>query len=154
METHKERLEALENNVSDIQEGMSKMFVKLQRLLESLNSRGDSRQGSPSRSRINEGESGRVFSPLRRNRSEFPRYASDDSTKWLNSVAHYFEYQEVLDQEKVMMVAYYMEGKTHQWWHWLRRIHRQENRVITWQTFEEELWSWFGPPTGVDSMKP
>ena len=54
METHKEKLETLENNVSDIQEGMSKMFVELQRLLESLNSRGDSGRGSPSRSRINE----------------------------------------------------------------------------------------------------
>ena len=97
MANHKERLEALENNVSDIQEGMSKMFVELQRLSESLNSRGDSGQGSPSRSRINEGESGRVALPLRRNIMEFSRYADDDSMEWLNRVAHYFEYQEVLD---------------------------------------------------------
>ena len=31
MATHKKRLEALETNVSDIQEGMVKMFVELQR---------------------------------------------------------------------------------------------------------------------------
>ena len=77
---------------------MAKMLVELQRLLESMNSRGDSWQGSPSQSKINnhrlgtEGELGRVASSLRRNRLEFPRYADDDPTEWLNRVAHYFEY--------------------------------------------------------------
>ena len=115
MVTHKERLEALENNVSDIQQGMTKMFVELQRLSKSLNSKGDFRQGSPSQSRINEGKSGRVASPLRRNKLKFSRYAGNDPMEWLNHMAHYFEYQEVPEQEKVMMAAYYMEGKEHQW---------------------------------------
>ena len=44
---------------------------------------------------------------------EFPRYVRDDPAKWLNSVAHYFKYYEVPEQEKVAMVAYYMEGKVH-----------------------------------------
>ena len=71
-------------------------------------------------------------------------------TEWLNRVAHCFEYQELLEQEKVVMAAHYMKGKMHQWWQLLRLIHQQEYRVITWQTFEEELWSRFGPPARVD----
>ena len=155
MATHKERLEALETNVSDIQEGMGKLFMELQRLSESLNSRGDVWQRSPGQSRENnhsgmEGESGRVHSLQRKNRLEFPRYGGDDPTEWLNRVAYYFEYLDVPEQEKVTVAAYYMEGKAHQWWQWLRRIHQQENRVITWRIFEDELWSRFGPPAGVD----
>ena len=64
------------------------MFAELQRLSKSLNSRGDSWQGSPIQIKINEGESGRVALPVRGNRLEFPRYADDDPTKCLNHVAH------------------------------------------------------------------
>ena len=42
MVTPKERLKALETNVSDIKEGMAKMFAELQKLSEFMNSRGDS----------------------------------------------------------------------------------------------------------------
>ena len=62
---------------------------------------------------------------------EFPRYVGDDPIEWLNRMAHYFEYYEVLEQENVAMTAYRMKGKAHQWWQWLRCIHQQENRVIT-----------------------
>ena len=61
------------------------------------------------------GELGRVNSPQRRKRLEFSRYVGDDPTEWLNLVAHYFEYYEVPGQEKVAMVAYYMERKAYQW---------------------------------------
>ena len=61
-----------------------------------------------------EGESGRVNSLQRRNMLEFPRYVGDDPIEWLNRIAHYFEYYEVLEQEKVAMTAYCMEGKAHQ----------------------------------------
>ena len=47
---------------------------------------------------------------------EFPRYVDNNPTEWLNRVAYYFEYYEVPEQEKVAMLAYYMKGKTHQWW--------------------------------------
>ena len=92
MATHKKRLKALETNVNDIQEGMGKLFMELQRLSESLNSRGDVWQGSPCQSRENnhsgmEGEWGRVHSLQRKNRLEFPRYGGDDPTKWMNRLA-------------------------------------------------------------------
>ena len=79
---------------------------------ESLNSRADSWQGSPSQRKINnplpgtEGKSRRVNSLQMRNKLEFPRYVGDDLIEWLNLVAHYFKYYEVLEQEKVDMAAY------------------------------------------------
>ena len=68
MATHKERLKTLEIHVNNIQEDMANMFAELQRLSESLNSRGDAWQGSLSQSKVNnhspgmERESGRVNS--------------------------------------------------------------------------------------------
>ena len=81
---------------------------------------------------------------------EFQRYAGGDPTKWLNRVTYYFEYHEVPAQEKVTMAVYYMEGKAHQWWQWPPNIQQQENRVITWQIFEDGVCFRFGPPVGVD----
>ena len=83
METHKEILKALEGNVNDIQEGMTKLF------------------GNPSQSMMNKplsgtkGESGRVNSLHRTNKLMFMRYVDDDPMEWLNRVAHYFKYYKI-----------------------------------------------------------
>ncbi|RVW24821.1 hypothetical protein CK203_112252 [Vitis vinifera] len=36
-------------------------------------------------------------------------------------------------------------GEANQWWQWLRRAYQEEDRVVTWELFEEELWARFGP---------
>ena len=35
--------------------------------------------------------------------------------------------------------------RANQWWQWLRRAYQEEDRVVTWELFEEELWARFGP---------
>ena len=45
---------------------------------------------------------------------EFPRYAGDDPTEWFNRVTQYFEYQETINELKVVLAAYDLEGEANQ----------------------------------------
>ena len=48
-----------------------------------------------------------------RNMLEFSRYVWDEPMEWLNHMAHYFEYYELLEHEKVAMASYHTEGKAY-----------------------------------------
>ena len=39
----------------------------------------------------------------------------------------------------------HLEGEANQWWQWLRRAYCEENKLVTWNDFVEELWARFGP---------
>jgi hypothetical protein len=36
-------------------------------------------------------------------------------------VEQFFEYLDTVENQKVAMVAYHLEGEANQWWQWLRR---------------------------------
>nr|GMD47364.1 Retrovirus-related Pol polyprotein from transposon 17.6 [Ipomoea batatas] len=156
MATHKERIEALEANVTEINEGLSKLLAEVQKLTESVHSRHDSAPESPSsnaqqvRTTGSGTESGKSSFLPRFNRVEFPKFSGDDPTEWCNRVAQFFEFHDVPESQRVAIAAYHLEGKANQWWQWVLRTYTRENREITWSLFEEELWARFGPPEGTD----
>ena len=43
------------------------------------------------------------------------------------------------------LASFHLEGEANQWWQWLRRAYREENKLVTWNDFVEELWARFGP---------
>jgi predicted LPLAT superfamily acyltransferase len=45
---------------------------------------------------------------------EFPRYSRDDPTEWFNQVDQFFEYQETVDNQKVSLASFYLEGEANQ----------------------------------------
>nr|GMD40651.1 Retrovirus-related Pol polyprotein from transposon 17.6 [Ipomoea batatas] len=156
MATHKERIEVLEANVTEINEGLSKLLAEVQKLTESVHSRHDSAPASPS-SNAQQGrttgsgtESGKSSFLPRFNRLEFPKFSGDDPTEWCNRVAQFFEFHDVPESQRVAIAAYHLEGKANQWWQWVLHTYTRENREITWSLFEEELWARFGPPEGTD----
>jgi len=57
---------------------------------------------------------------------EFPRYSRDDPTEWFNRVDQFFEYQETVDNQKVSLASFYLEGEANQWWQWLHRAYKEE----------------------------
>jgi hypothetical protein len=57
----------------------------------------------------------------------------------------FFEYLDTVENQKVAMVAYHLEGEANQWWQWLRRTLQGEGQVISWEKFQEELWARFRP---------
>lgn len=87
--------------------------------------------------------------PLR-TKIEFPRFAGDDPTEWFNRVAQFFEFQRTPENQKVSLAAFHLEGEANQWWQWMNRTYQEENLIVTWTMFTEELWSRFGPTDGED----
>lgn len=98
-------------------------------------------------------EGGRQHFQSRVTKLEFPRYAGDDPNEWFNRASQFFEYQETIDEQKVVLASFHLEGKANQWWQWLRRAYREEKKSVTWDVFVEELWARFGPTDGEDFDK-
>ena len=71
---------------------------------------------------------------------EFPKYSGDDPTKWFNRVAQFFEFQSTTENQKVSLASFHLEGEANQWWQWLQCAYEEEGRLVTWESFEEELW--------------
>ena len=81
---------------------------------------------------------------------EFQRYFEDDPTEWFNRVAQFFAFQGTTNNQKVSLTSFHLEGEANQWWQWLRRAYREEGRLVTWESFKEELWAHFGPTKSED----
>ncbi|RVW31621.1 Transposon Tf2-11 polyprotein [Vitis vinifera] len=170
MTTNKERIEILEQGVGGLQDEVQRLGLgmndRMQRLEESLKALSDvvlsSKADQPSHSshsvkqghtpqyQHEETESSRLNIPPLRTKIEFPRFAGDDPTEWFNRVAQFFEFQRTLEDQKVSLAAFHMEGEANQWWQWLNRTYKEENRTVTWTMFADELWARFGPTDGED----
>ena len=70
---------------------------------------------------------------------DFPWYSRDDPTVWLDCVMQYFDYQGTREECKVVLAAFHLEGEANQWWQWLKKVYREENKVVTWEKFKNEL---------------
>ena len=170
MTTNKERIEILEQGVGGLQNEVQRLGLgmndRMQRLEESLKALSDvvlsSKAAQPSHSshsvkqghtpqyQHEETESSRLNIPPLRTKIEFPRFAGDDPTEWFNRVAQFFEFQRTPEDQKVSLAAFHMEGEANQWWQWLNRTYKEENRTVTWTMFADELWARFGPTDGED----
>ncbi|KAA8521916.1 hypothetical protein F0562_012770 [Nyssa sinensis] len=155
MTTNKERIENLEVGFGAVQDGLHQMEIgmadNLHHLEETLNrlsdvlltSRESSNLGNQDREGHNrfreENDGGRQPFSYKTARLDFPRFLGDDLTEWFNRVNQFFEYQGTVEAQKVPMVAYHLEGEANQWWQWIRRTFREEGRVLSWETFEDEL---------------
>ncbi|RVW50431.1 putative mediator of RNA polymerase II transcription subunit 36b [Vitis vinifera] len=170
MTTNKERIEILEQGVGGLQDEVQRLGLgmndRMQRLEESLKALSDvvlsSKAAQPSHSshsvkqghtpqyQHEETEISRLNIPPLRTKIEFPRFAGDDPTEWFNRVAQFFEFQRTPEDQKVSLAAFHMEGEANQWWQWLNRTYKEENRTVTWTMFADELWARFGPTDGED----
>lgn len=170
MTTNKERIEILEQGVGGLQDEVQRLGLgmndRMQRLEESLKALSDvvlsSKAAQPSHSshsvkqghtpqyQHEETESSRLNIPPLRTKIEFLRFAGDDPTEWFNRVAQFFEFQRTPEDQKVSLAAFHMEGEANQWWQWLNRTYKEENRTVTWTMFADELWARFGPTDGED----
>ncbi|KAG6695507.1 hypothetical protein I3842_09G101100 [Carya illinoinensis] len=74
---------------------------------------------------------------------DFPRFAGEDPTVWLDRVKQYFATQEIQGKKKVTLAAYHLEGEAKQWWQWYNRSH--DGKTISWHKFEKGILRRFGP---------
>ncbi|KAA8544713.1 hypothetical protein F0562_019440 [Nyssa sinensis] len=128
MATNKERMELLEVGLGAVQDGLQRLEIgmadkfqhvemTLNRLLEVL----FANQATPHVHHNRDPHPGdRQIVSSKLAKLEFPRFVGDDHTEWPSREAN-------------------------QWWQWVRRTYQNEDRVITWLDFEDELWACFGP---------
>ena len=57
----------------------------------------------------------------------------------------FFEFQGTTITQKVSLASFHLQGEANQWWQWLRRSYKEEDREVTWDIFQEELWAQFAP---------
>ncbi|RVW32935.1 hypothetical protein CK203_112638 [Vitis vinifera] len=151
MATNKKRIEALEAGLGGVQDGIQRLEDTVNRLSEILlstressNNHNNGREGFV-RPQREENDSGRQIFSSKMAKLEFPKYSGADPTEWCNRVAQFFEFQDTVDNQKVSLASFHLEREANQWWQWLRRAYQEEDRVVTWELFEEELWARFGP---------
>lgn len=166
MTTNKERIEMLEQGVRGLQDEVQRLGLGMndimQRLEESLKALSDvvlsskAIQSLPSvkqrhTSHYQPDETDYCLNiPTLRAKIEFPRFVGDDPTEWFNRVEQYFEFQRTPKDQKVCLAAFHMEGEANQWWQWMNRTYKEENRIVTWTMFADELWAQFSPLDGED----
>ncbi|CAL1410951.1 unnamed protein product [Linum trigynum] len=81
-------------------------------------------------------------------RLEFPRFAGEEPGAWFPRVEQFFEYHEVLEEQRVSLASFHLEGEANQWWQWLKRTYKDAGESISWELFAQELWARFGPTEG------
>jgi hypothetical protein len=169
MSTQKDRIEKLETDVQKLVEENTKRFAGVDKALENIASsikelsigfsgglnknNGENSQNSSKESRDTHHSSGHGHHRDRKEdgsyvcplKMDFPRFFGEEPIIWLDRVAQYFELQQTLEEQKVTLAAFYLEGEANQWWQWLKKIYAQDAKPLVWETFEQDLLARFGP---------
>jgi ElaB/YqjD/DUF883 family membrane-anchored ribosome-binding protein len=73
---------------------------------------------------------------------DFPRYnGEDDSTSWICRVEQFFEFQRTENHEKILMVAYHLEGEAQMWY----QLICEGEKILTWEFLKVALHIRYGP---------
>ncbi|KAL6347004.1 hypothetical protein AAG906_012255 [Vitis piasezkii] len=53
------------------------------------------------------------------------------------------KWKSTTNNQKASLASFHLEGEANQWWQWWRRAYREEDRLVTWESFEEvgSFWS-------------
>ncbi|XP_052203044.1 uncharacterized protein LOC127808510 [Diospyros lotus] len=175
-QTHKDRIENLENMANTMDEKFSWLERTLQNLTilveqQQAPRRSSSRSSSHRRRSVasashksesgSDGEfktdaRGGNWNPTSTNRPafkprlQFPTFSGEDPISWLNRANLFFKSQDMSSKEKVEYAAYYLEGEASHWWQWLSCTYDNQGRGIRWKDFEMEVRTRFGPTGFVD----
>lgn len=157
---NKERIERVEAELGSLQDGVKCIELglndKLHRLEEKISKLANSisaSKGTPSHNiydqarssqpNCGENEGSHQQFESRATKLECPRYSGNDPTEWYNKITEFFEYQEAIDEHKVFLASFHLEGEANQWWQWLQRAYHEKKRTVTWEIFVEKLWARF-----------
>lgn len=154
VETLNDTMGKLQTTVSNLDKGLSSKLQQIEAAITRFsdiavsNKEGVSSVGDHSQTRSNKEESREGGKPIfasKLAKIEFPKFSGDDPTEWMTKVDQFFDYQKTDPSEKVYLASYHLQGEANQWWRWLQRTYREEDKEVTWEVFVEELWSRFGP---------
>jgi hypothetical protein len=69
-------------------------------------------------------------------------------------VDQFFEFQGTIEAQKVSLASFHLQGEANQWWKWLRRSFREEDREVTGAFFKKSCGQDLALPNVRTSMRP
>lgn len=54
-------------------------------------------------------------------------------------------HQNTAEEQKLTLAVFHLEGEANQWWQWLKKVYHEERLPVTWEIFEKEVRTQFGP---------
>ena len=72
---------------------------------------------------------------------EIPRFDGSDPMGWIFKATQFFEYQNLPDQEKIIVARFYMESPALSWFQWMHH----NGFLMTWPTLLQAIESRFAP---------
>jgi hypothetical protein len=150
------RMDRLEAQISSLQSGLEKLMKhsseQAKTLAENsknmveinniLSSQGVKNMGESSTSRNRDKTGHNSSTAPKLTKLDFPRYnGEDDPTSWICRVEQFFEFQRTEPHEKILMVAYHLEGDAQMWY----QLIREDDEVMTWESLKAALHTQYGP---------
>lgn len=77
---------------------------------------------------------------------EVPFFSGDDVLGWLFQINHYFVFNQIPEDQRIAIAAFYMAGSARQWFQWLYST----DQLTHWDDFVRKLELRFGPSSFVN----
>jgi hypothetical protein len=122
MVTQEDKLEALLGEVASLKVDQGRLHVAVKKV-QSSQLNNDAKNDKPVSDPLNEGSSQvhgmtRALLNAASHKLRFPKYdGTEDQLSWLNRYDQFFRVTQTLDNEKVLLAAFYMQGVTQQWYY-------------------------------------
>jgi hypothetical protein len=134
------RDEPIQKDIEKIAEGQRRLEEMLGALLsKNTNHREEEQSNAASSSRVRTGgpnrtESSNSFPKVAK--LNFPKFdGSEDPTSWVCRVKQFFEFQGTVEEDKVGLAAYYLEGEAQLWY----QLFKESEEQVSWETLKDGL---------------
>ncbi|KAH7676680.1 Acid proteases protein [Dioscorea alata] len=84
--------------------------------------------------------------PTRPPKTEVPIFTGDDVLGWLFQINHYFFFNQIPDNQRVSIAAFYMGGTALHWFQWLQA----KAQLSHWEDFARKIELRFGPSSFIN----
>lgn len=157
-----DELQQLSTGINDKLRGMEQMFQdSMGQMREMVSSIREGESSGSRRSRQNETpnpvaqheEAVNPFAaqprvPPRHIKLEFPKFQSGDPSEWMSKAKQYFSYHDMPMNQRVSFASYHLSAEANEWWQALSKARGLNPNQTSWEIFETELWTRFGPLDG------
>ncbi|KAG7557184.1 hypothetical protein ISN44_As11g031750 [Arabidopsis suecica] len=134
--SNKDRLDLLKVRLADVQEELVKMHVGFNKKVAQIEA---------SLKQLIETMTTQAMFQTKFTNLEFPKFSTGDPTTCLSMANQFFAYQDIPeDHLRVQLGSYHLEDEAYQWWLAMTKTIKEDNTVITWNVFEEEMLVRFG----------
>ena len=72
---------------------------------------------------------------------DLPRFDGQDAMGWIFKISQFFDYHQTLEEERIFVASFYMDGPALSWFQWMHRNHL----ITSWSSLLHALETRFAP---------